>query len=59
MMSFTEDFTLVMTMLLGVFMIGYGVLLGAVVLWIGRQEADMSVPRIARPAAESDLRKAA
>ena len=59
MMSFTEDFTLVMTILLGVLMIGYGVLLGAVVLWIGRQETDMSVPRIARPAAESDLRKAA
>jgi hypothetical protein len=59
MMSFTEDFTLVMTMLLGVLMIGYGVLLGAVVLWIGRQEAGMSEPRMVRPAAESELRKAA
>ncbi len=58
-MSFTEDFTLVMTMLLGVLVIGYGVLLGAVVLWIGRQEADTSVPHMARPAAESALRKAA
>jgi uncharacterized Tic20 family protein len=58
-MSFTEDLALVMTLLLGVLMIGYGVLLGAVVLWIGRREQDVTVSSMGRPSAEYVLRKAA
>jgi hypothetical protein len=58
-MSFTDDLTAVMTLLLGLLIVGYGALLGAVVRWIGRQEAAVTVSSMGRPRAESVLRKAA
>lgn len=56
-MSFEIDVSVVATLLLVALILGYGAVLGALVMWIGR--IDERAPEPATPAEPASLRQAA